>query len=146
VVLREHGFSWLTLLGDVERVMPYQVRLTRIGPAISSDGIKLSLEGVARTREAMLELFENLIADEAFADTLPKAEMTPEEGEVGYSFTLIVDYHPLASEPAPASEAEPAEEEEIGSGGQIERTEAEAVIEAPAEAAAVAEHEAEAGP
>jgi Tfp pilus assembly protein PilN len=102
VVLREHGFSWLALLGDVERVMPYQVRLTRIGPSIEPDGVELSIEGVARTRDAMLEFFENLIADESFADTLPKAEMTPEEGDIGYTFSLTVDYHP--SVPAPEDE------------------------------------------
>jgi Tfp pilus assembly protein PilN len=99
VILSEHSFSWLDLLDDIEGVLPYQVRLTRIAPSIGTEGVTLSLFGISRTREAMLEFLENLFADERFGDPLPKYEVTPEEAtSVGYEFTLAVDYQPQGME------------------------------------------------
>ena len=95
VILREHGFSWLALLDDIERVMPYDVRLTRISPTIEKSKIELSLEGVAKTREAMLGFLDNLISDGSFADPIPQWEKHPDESQVvGYTFTIGVEYLP----------------------------------------------------
>ena len=51
-ILREHAFSWLQMLNDIERVMPYDVRLTKIAPSVGSDGVALSIEVIARNRDA----------------------------------------------------------------------------------------------
>jgi len=95
LLMKERSFSWLDLLSDIERVMPYQVRLTDISPQVSADGISLGLEAVARSREAMLSLYDNLIADPSFSTPLPRREVDPESGTaIGYLFTLSVTYHP----------------------------------------------------
>ena len=95
LILREHSFSWLGMLDDIERVMPYDVRLTKIGPAVSAEGIKLSLELIAHNRDAMLQLLDNFIADERFSHPTPSSEATPEEETTAdYVMSLRVDYHP----------------------------------------------------
>ena len=95
LVLREHSFSWLGMLDDIERVMPYDVRLTKITPSVGDDGTALSLALIAHNREAMLQLLDNLIADPQFSDPTPSTESTPEENAAAaYVMSLRVNYHP----------------------------------------------------
>ena len=95
VILREHSFSWLAMLDDIERVMPWNVRMTNIAPTVKTDEVVLSLEIVAQTREAMPTFLENVLADPRFSDPTPANERTPEEATAaGYFLTLKVTYHP----------------------------------------------------
>jgi len=95
LILREHAFSWLGMLDDIERVMPYDVRLTRIAPSVGTDEVTLSLALIAQNREAMLELLDNLVADPRFSNPTPSSESTPEENSaVAYLMDLRVSYHP----------------------------------------------------
>jgi Tfp pilus assembly protein PilN len=96
LILKEHGFSWLEMLDDIERIMPYDARLTRITPNVAPEGVHLAVEVVARTREAMLQLLDNLIADPRFDEPTPLSELTPEESVLGtYLLRLRVTYHPI---------------------------------------------------
>jgi len=100
LVLEEHAFSWLKMLDDIERVMPYDVRLIRIGPSVGTEGITLSFEVVARNRDAMLDFIDNLVEDPKFDEPSLASEQTPEESDTGtYVLTMRVRY--LASEVAP---------------------------------------------
>lgn len=95
LVLREHSFSWLGMLDDIESVMPYDVRLTRISPSVGADGALLSLALIAHNRDAMLELLDNLVADPRFSDPTPSSETTPEENAAAaYVMNLRVNYQP----------------------------------------------------
>jgi len=95
LILQEHSFSWLGMLDDIERVMPYDVRLTRIAPGVSADGSILSLALIAHNRDAMLQLLDNLVADPEFSDPTPSTESSPEENAAAaYVMTLRVNYHP----------------------------------------------------
>lgn len=95
LILREHAFSWLVMLDDIERIMPYDVRMTRISPAVGADGVNLSLEVVGRHRNALLELLDHMIADPRFDDPTPQAERTPDDSSSGlYSLSLRVRYLP----------------------------------------------------
>jgi Tfp pilus assembly protein PilN len=93
-VIREHGFSWIGLLDDIERILPYDVRLTKINPKVDVDSVILSLSAVGRTRDALLDLLDNLIADPSFSEPTPMSEITPEESGFGYVLTLTVVHHP----------------------------------------------------
>jgi Tfp pilus assembly protein PilN len=100
LVLREHAFSWLGMLDDIERVMPYDVRLTRIAPAVGPDEVILSLALVAHNRDAMLQLLDNLIADPRFSNPTPSSEATPEQSmTAGYEMSLRVNYEPSREAP-----------------------------------------------
>ncbi|MCU0303963.1 MAG: hypothetical protein MUC56_07895 [Thermoanaerobaculales bacterium] len=98
-VIREHRFSWIGLLDDVERVLPIDVRLTKIFPKVEADRVNLSLTAVGRTREALLELLDNLIADPSFSEPTPQSEMTPEESGLGWVLNLTVVHHPREEAP-----------------------------------------------
>lgn len=94
-ILREHRFSWLDLLQDLEEVLPYDVRLVQVSPKVETDRVQLGLEAVCRTREALLELLDNLIADPRFAEPTPRSETLPERSEsTGYELSLTVVYFP----------------------------------------------------
>jgi Tfp pilus assembly protein PilN len=98
-IIREHEFSWIDLLDDIERVLPYDVRLTKISPKVDTDTVNLSFTVIGRTREALLELLDNLIADPHFSDPTPSSEMTPEESGLGYVLAMTVVHHPGAVAP-----------------------------------------------
>ena len=93
-VIHEHEFSWIGLLDDIERVLPYEVRLTKISPKVDVDTVNLSLVAIGRTREALLDFLDNLIDDPSFSEPTPASEMTPEESGYGYVLTLTVVHHP----------------------------------------------------
>lgn len=117
VVLRERGFSWSEMLNDLERVLPYDVRLVQIAPSVTKDGISLGLQGIARTRDAMLELLDALITDPSFADPLPSTERGPEDSSVpGYTFQLKVTYLPPEEVAAAAAQATPGPDGGDGAG------------------------------
>jgi Tfp pilus assembly protein PilN len=100
LVLEEHAFSWLRMLDDIENVMPYDVRLTKIIPAVGPEGVMLTLEVLARNRDAMLEFVDNLVEDPRFDEPALATEKTPEDSPTGtYLLNLRVRY--IASEEAP---------------------------------------------
>lgn len=97
LVLEEHAFSWLQMLDDIERVMPYDVRLTRITPSVGDEGVMLTFEVVARNRDAMLEFIDNLVEDPRFGDPTLSSEQTPEESSTG-TYLLMMRARYFASE------------------------------------------------
>ncbi len=100
-ILREGAFSWLELLDDVEQVMPYDVRITRIAPRVEGQQVQLELEVVCKTRNDLLEFLQRLIDDPRFSDPTPRSETPPEESDTPfYTLTFSVTYHPR-SEVAP---------------------------------------------
>jgi Tfp pilus assembly protein PilN len=95
LVLQEHAFSWLQMLDDIEHVMPYDVRLTRITPSVSPEGVMLAFEVVARNRDAMLNFIDNLVEDPRFDDPVLASEKTPEDSNTGtYVLNMRVQYLP----------------------------------------------------
>ena len=98
-VIREHEFSWVGLLDDIERVLPYEVRLTKITPKVDGESVNLSLSAVGRTREALLDFFDTLIEDPSFSEPTPASEITPEESGFGYALNLSVVHHPGRTAP-----------------------------------------------
>jgi len=98
-VIREHEFSWLGMLDDIERVLPYDVRLTKIAPKVDVDSVNLSMTAIGRTRDALLEFLDRLIADQAFSEPTPQSEITPEESGLGYVLILTVTHHPPTEAP-----------------------------------------------
>lgn len=94
LVIQEHEFSWIGLLDDIERVLPYEVRLTKISPKVDAGEVNLSLEAVGRSRDALLDLLDAFIEDPRFSDPTPLSEITPEGSTSGYVLNLTVVHHP----------------------------------------------------
>jgi len=99
IVIQEHDFSWIGLLDDIEGVLPYDVRLTKITPKVDAGSVNLSLEAIGRTRESLLDFLDNLIQDPSFSEPTPSSEITPEESGVGYMLNLTIVHHPAEVAP-----------------------------------------------
>ena len=87
---------WSQLLADLERVVPWDIRLVSITPSVAKDGsVQIGLDGVATGRDAWLKLLAVLFADPKFSDPLPRSEEAPSASNgQGYRFSLTVRYWP----------------------------------------------------
>ena len=95
-VVARHKLVWSQLLVDLERAIPWDVRLTSIAPAFGKDGsLLVSLTGIATGREAWLRLLAHLFTDPKFSDPMPNSEEAPSAtNSAGYRFQLTVHYWP----------------------------------------------------
>jgi Tfp pilus assembly protein PilN len=131
-VINEHAFSWLTLLDHLEATLPYGVRVISISPSVGDEGVELTLDAVARTRDDMLEFLDRLIDDPHFDEPLPSGEIWPETSHtIGYSFDLSMQYIPEVEGPfqedpaaagveSSAAQAQPAAEPAAGDEQEVE--------------------------
>lgn len=87
---------WSELLADLERLMPWDVRLVSIEPSVTERReVQITMRGVAAGRQSWLTLLERLFADPRFSDPIPASEETPSAGNPqGYRFQLRVRYWP----------------------------------------------------
>ena len=82
-------FSWSTLFDRLEEVMPENVRLRAIRPAISREGIEVSVDAVTRDYASLLKFEENLIDSDFFTFVYPLSENTREaQGEINFNLTF----------------------------------------------------------
>lgn len=95
----QRQLRWGKLLSDLEAVLPWDVRLLTINPAVDATGtIAVTLEGVATSREAWLKFLSRLIEDPRFSNPIPRQEQAPGTGNsAGYAFSLTVTYTPEAA-------------------------------------------------
>jgi hypothetical protein len=95
-VVARRKLVWSLLLADLERVIPWNVRLVHITPSVDkAGGIHVELEGLATGRDAWLKLLAVLFTDSSFSDPLPRYEEAPSAGNgKGYRFALDVRYWP----------------------------------------------------
>ena len=96
VVVGRHKLVWSQLLVDLERVVPWDVRLVQITPAVDKKGaIQVGVRGLTTGREAWLRLLAVLFTDSRFSDPLPRSEEAPSATNAkGYEFDLTVRYWP----------------------------------------------------
>ncbi len=95
-IASKRAWAWTTLLADLERVLPWDVRLVSISPSVDDKGrVRLALVGVATGREAWLKLVTRLFNDPSFAEPVPASEEAPSAANPqGYRFQLAVRYLP----------------------------------------------------
>jgi Tfp pilus assembly protein PilN len=95
-VVARRQVSWSRMLADLERVVPWDVRLVSISPVVGKDGrMSLQLQAIAVSREAWLSLLARLFTDSQFSDPVPQVEESPvASGEQGYVVGLLVRYWP----------------------------------------------------
>ena len=95
-IVRERRFSWLALLGRLERTLPADVRLVRLAPRFdSADSVQLDVAVVGRTPDSVVRTLSALSRDSALRDIELRSESSPEAGvPEGYSFQLAMRYVP----------------------------------------------------
>lgn len=112
------AFSWTRLFNLMERIQPYDVRMTSIRPVFraqrrldqlgmvtdpSQQTVPVSVEGLAKNFRAVRDLQQALMADIHFGRVLPERLQKTDQNE--YVFQLTFLYEPDAQAP----EGEPAE-------------------------------------
>jgi hypothetical protein len=94
----ERQFSWTTFLSRLERVLPAEVRLSRLLPRFEDAGkVEIDIALVGRGPESVVHTLAALARSPYFAAIELKSETRPEgKGGVpeGYTFTVTTNYAP----------------------------------------------------
>lgn len=105
IILRR-GLSWTRLFNTLEKVVPYEVRMTAVRPvygtrqtqasaprgAVFEGTVPVDVEGTAQSLEAFLEFERALIVDPHFAEVEPlRSESSPGEAEVKFQLRFLYD-------------------------------------------------------
>ncbi len=95
-IVRERRFSWLALIGRLERTLPPDVRLARLAPRFeSADSVALDLSVLGRNPDSVVRTISALSKDRAFEEVRLRGETSPERGEPeGYTFQIALRYVP----------------------------------------------------
>jgi hypothetical protein len=93
-LIRKSAFSWTQLFNTLETVVPPNVVLAAIRPNISSEGIVLRIEGVAKDHMALLNLEEKLQGHDAFKRVSPISERKLNPNLPDITFLVTCDYIP----------------------------------------------------
>ena len=95
--IAERTFSWSMMLDDLERVIPNDVRLTRLAPNPTADGTySISMECLTKTDEGMVRLIQAFFASPKFDRPNPTSESVTREGL--FRFSMTVQYQPAPRE------------------------------------------------
>jgi len=112
-IIERRGLSWTRLFNDLEKVVPYEVRMTTIHPSYGAAAgeapaararsfaqanpatptIPIVVDGVAQSLDAFLELERSLIVDPHFAGVEPVRNETV-GGSAEVKFELSFEYDP----------------------------------------------------
>lgn len=90
--LRERSFSWSVLLDELESILPRDVRILTIAPAVGPSGaVTLSIQFESKSAEGMTTILDNLHRDPQFGNPFPSSE-TNMSGT--YAFGINVMFFP----------------------------------------------------
>ena len=107
-IIMRRGLSWTQLFNNLEKVVPYEIRMTAIHPSYGSRDdepaarrtktvtavktVPVVAEGVAQSLDAFLELERSLIVDAHFASVEPvRTESVVGSQEVRFQLSFLYD-------------------------------------------------------
>lgn len=97
-LVEERRFSWMTLLGRLERVLPPEVRLSRLQPGFEGSGeILVSISLIGRGPESVVRTLAALSRSPYFAAVELRSETRPESRAgvpEGHTFEITTVYDP----------------------------------------------------
>ena len=100
-LVEERRFSWMALLGRLERVLPPEVRLSRLQPGFGAGEILVDSSLIGRGPESVVRTLAALSKSPYFAAVELKSETRP-EGQAGvpegFSFVITTVYEPEGSQ------------------------------------------------
>lgn len=97
-VVGERRFSWTGLLSRLERVLPPEVRVARLGPRFSETGeASLDIGLVGKDVDSVVRTIAAFSRDPAFSEVELHSESSPEKGvPEGHAFVVSVRYRAQA--------------------------------------------------
>ncbi len=95
-LLNRKGISWTRLLGDLEKTLPYNVKVVQIQPSADAQNhIQLSMTLASETPQAEIEALRALENSPLFGEVLERNSLPPNPpGEPLYRFPIKVNYAP----------------------------------------------------
>jgi hypothetical protein len=99
-VIARKALSWTRLFNIMEKVQPYEVRMTRISPMFASadnkeiprGAVPVSVKGYSQEIRAFLEFERSLLFDPHFDRVEPEASSVDKSGEVEFQLSFL--YYP----------------------------------------------------
>ncbi|HZI93640.1 MAG TPA: hypothetical protein VFE84_05325 [Patescibacteria group bacterium] len=95
-------FSWSTLFDRIEDLIPPNVRIRSIRPAISNKGIEIQIDGMARVPGDLYEFEQGLVNSNYFTAVYPVSENSKESRDE-INFDLSMNYVPAGKNPTTAA-------------------------------------------
>jgi len=88
------SISWTRLFADLEKVVPYNVRLVSVRlPEVDSDNrVQLDMVVGAKERPELLELVRHLEASPQFGETNVQSTTPPSQTDPFYRYHVVVSY------------------------------------------------------
>lgn len=91
-LLARKGVSWTRIFADLEKVLPYNVRIIQIHPSVDAQNrISLDMQVGSESAEPVIKLLQTM-AEPPFARPDVKLQQAPTQAEPLYRFRVSVDY------------------------------------------------------
>jgi len=92
-LLRRKGISWNQIFTDLEKTIPYNVKIVRVHPTIDAQGrVMLDMVVAAASPAEVVELFSSLAKSPLFGVVEPRSSQPPTQAEPLFRETLLVPY------------------------------------------------------
>jgi type IV pilus assembly protein PilN len=91
-LLRRKGISWTRIFGDLEKAVPYNVRVVQIHPTVDAQSrIVLDMQIAAESPEPVIELLRTM-SQSPFGNPELKLMQAPSQSEPLYRYRVSVEY------------------------------------------------------
>jgi Tfp pilus assembly protein PilN len=91
-LLLRKGISWTRIFADLEKAVPYNVRVIQIHPIVDDrNHIVLDMQVAAESPEPVIQMFKAM-AQPPFANPDPKLQQAPSQSEPLYRYRVSVEY------------------------------------------------------
>lgn len=92
-LLYAKGISWTRMFDDLEKVMPYNVRLISIRPQVTGEGhVSLDMVVGAESPEPVIQMLARLEQSGQFGGVQPHTRTPPSQGEPLLRYRISVNY------------------------------------------------------
>ena len=91
-LLLRKGISWTRIFADLEKAVPYNVRVIQIHPIVDGrNRISLDMQVASQSPEPVIEMLKTL-AQPPFANPDPKLQQAPSQSEPLWRYRVSVEY------------------------------------------------------
>ena len=92
-LLRRKGISWNQIFTDLEKTIPYNVKIVRVHPTIDAQGrVMLDMVVAAASPIEVVQMFHSLAESPLFGVAESKSSQWPTQAEPLFRETLLVPY------------------------------------------------------
>lgn len=92
-LLLRKGISWTRIFADLEKVLPYKVRIIQVRPAITTtNDVYLEMDVASQTSEPVIDMLMRMEGSEQFGATHVATWLPPSQTEPMYRYRINVNY------------------------------------------------------